>query len=658
MSTHPPLPDGGTSSEAAREVPVVQAKLISGVKECDWEHFVNRFSSDEPIHAIDILISGSQLERNMAAEESKRLRSGAQNLKASEPRESKQIHTIQSNTRSIHRVRVRSQKLLAVFGDLTGHAWGDEPHTFMRPFQYLVQNHDKFKAHLQHLESEMAEASPKDGQVPCDDEVLDHLRCYITLAEEKLLPPYKALHETSGSTNQQVKIRFDDLPHLFKPGELVLVSPTARAESVKDELSTAKMTVQRRKDSPQELGTHQKIWRFRTGYVVRKHEIKDHDSDEFAAYCYYIGYDGTSWGAVEWPFWIMRFPGERNIPELGLYPLRFADSCSQILHQHMEHGRLVVQSLSSWHMSCEGWSLITDPNGFPILDYTRSHGGHTEQKRPEFIEGQVIVDFREACNSDAQHAENFFDLDEIMSYYPKSNQPMEYHSPIEITTWSDYQRSHVLYQSHEVLVLSDHGFTPKEQDRYTEQDPYLRQTTWPQQAPEGENLALLPLRVFVYALRKRKFVPIDVRHLTAIPVETGAFEHLQLPATHKNIIQAAVNSHLRRQRIERRIQKAGGPRPKAQDFIPGKGRGLLIMMHGEPGVGKTATAEAVAQLTQRPLLPISCSDIPMHRIEDMLEEIFRLAHLWDCVLLMDEADVILSTRSNVQAGYNAHQVSS
>ena len=81
----------------------------------------------------------------------------------------------------------------------------------------------------------------------------------------------------------------------------------------------------------------------------------------------------------------------------------------------------------------------------------------------------------------------------------------------------------------------------------------------------------------------------------------------------------------------------------AQDFIFGKGRGLLILLHGEPGVGKTATAEAVAQSTRRPLFPISCSDLTAGwEVEERLEDIFRLAHLWDCVLLLDEADVFLA----------------
>ena len=94
-----------------------------------------------------------------------------------------------------------------------------------------------------------------------------------------------------------------------------------------------------------------------------------------------------------------------------------------------------------------------------------------------------------------------------------------------------------------------------------------------------------------------------------------------------------------RSRSERQIQ--------TQDFILGKGRGLIILLHGEPGVGKTATAEAVAQWTRKPLFPLASDSLQYHNIEDNLGNIFRLAHLWECVLLMDEADVFLSSRSGV-----------
>jgi SpoVK/Ycf46/Vps4 family AAA+-type ATPase len=73
---------------------------------------------------------------------------------------------------------------------------------------------------------------------------------------------------------------------------------------------------------------------------------------------------------------------------------------------------------------------------------------------------------------------------------------------------------------------------------------------------------------------------------------------------------------------------------------------LFILLHGVPGVGKTATAEAVAQASRKPLFPITCGDLGVspQEVDAALTSIFRLANLWDCVLLLDEADVFLSRR--------------
>lgn len=83
------------------------------------------------------------------------------------------------------------------------------------------------------------------------------------------------------------------------------------------------------------------------------------------------------------------------------------------------------------------------------------------------------------------------------------------------------------------------------------------------------------------------------------------------------------------------------------DLIRGKGKGLNILLHGVPGVGKTSTAESVAAYTHRPLFSITCGDIGQTApdVERNLEAIFLLARKWGCVLLLDEADVFLAARS-------------
>jgi len=73
------------------------------------------------------------------------------------------------------------------------------------------------------------------------------------------------------------------------------------------------------------------------------------------------------------------------------------------------------------------------------------------------------------------------------------------------------------------------------------------------------------------------------------------------------------------------------------------------------GVGKTSTAECVAAANGKPLLPITCGDLGLSPkdVEENLEFHFRLAQAWDCVLLLDEADVFLARRTVEDVSRNA-----
>ncbi|KAM7201306.1 hypothetical protein V8F33_003406 [Rhypophila sp. PSN 637] len=69
------------------------------------------------------------------------------------------------------------------------------------------------------------------------------------------------------------------------------------------------------------------------------------------------------------------------------------------------------------------------------------------------------------------------------------------------------------------------------------------------------------------------------------------------------------------------------------------GKGVIILLHGVPGVGKTSTA---GDLGTSP-----------REVETRLQEAFQLAQLWNCVLLLDEADVFLAQRSEHDIQRNA-----
>jgi SpoVK/Ycf46/Vps4 family AAA+-type ATPase len=93
----------------------------------------------------------------------------------------------------------------------------------------------------------------------------------------------------------------------------------------------------------------------------------------------------------------------------------------------------------------------------------------------------------------------------------------------------------------------------------------------------------------------------------------------------------------------------------SSDLVSEKGKGLVILLHGAPSVGKTSTAECVAEFYGKLLFPITCSDLGLtaSQVEEELSEKFHLAEKWKCVLLLDEADVFLAQRTRTDVKRNS-----
>ncbi|MBA7492576.1 hypothetical protein ES702_03126 [subsurface metagenome] len=97
-------------------------------------------------------------------------------------------------------------------------------------------------------------------------------------------------------------------------------------------------------------------------------------------------------------------------------------------------------------------------------------------------------------------------------------------------------------------------------------------------------------------------------------------------------------------------QRNAGAGPKSgnfDDIVKNKGLGLILVLHGPPGVGKTLTAECVAEFSKRPLYIVSSGDLGTSSsvLDSKLSRILDLASTWKAVLLIDEADVFLERRS-------------
>ncbi len=157
-------------------------------------------------------------------------------------------------------------------------------------------------------------------------------------------------------------------------------------------------------------------------------------------------------------------------------------------------------------------------------------------------------------------------------------------------------------------------------------------------------MLLLPNRIYGFVLRSRRWYYLDLDRIHQVHRQSEGFESLILPEGVARLVEGLVQTHGVRDETAVPIDELDSEHQF--DLVRGKGKGLIILLHGAPGLGKTSTAECVADYTRKPLFPITCGDIgeTAKEVEQNLEQNFSLAHRWDCVLLLDEADVFLQAR--------------
>ncbi|KAH8591640.1 P-loop containing nucleoside triphosphate hydrolase protein [Bisporella sp. PMI_857] len=219
-----------------------------------------------------------------------------------------------------------------------------------------------------------------------------------------------------------------------------------------------------------------------------------------------------------------------------------------------------------------------------------------------------------------------------------------YHTRIIVDTFT-YTRMHRKIrgrQSKYTLDIPGRGATSgaRPHTRRARFDP------WPEKIfkddePDDTMVLLLPPIVVAFILQEKSWVKLDVQGVHPIEWNKKAFDRLVLEPKTKELITALVEVRIDVERSE--------------DIIEGKGNGLMILLHGGPGTGKTLTAESVAEIAEKPLYRVTCGDIgtSAEHVEEYLEKVLYLAKVWNCVLLLDEADVFLEERTTADLERNS-----
>jgi hypothetical protein len=317
--------------------------------------------------------------------------------------------------------------------------------------------------------------------------------------------------------------------------------------------------------------------------------------------CEYIDFDGNNFGTREFDVDIMAFESVIPIRNLPGYPIQFHKDVAGLERRLLERGRM--------------WEQLA---GMHFRHFT---GIAYEGKKTRYrIDSRVVVDVK------TYHR---FNDDQSFTVDPL---PVAKVTPVE---------SHNDSENTQAMELDEGAGVPTRQSGHD--------------ALTEEQCTFASPIAYGFSFTEKRWLEFLVPRLRPIDWNPDCFKQLVLPSAQKDLVQALVSQHLLQELAPRaddddladqQAEEAKEDAAAFDDIVKGKGRGLVLVLHGPPGVGKTLTAETVAEYARRPLYSVSAGELGTNvkSLESHLTRVLDLAVTWRCVLLLDEADVFLARR--------------
>ncbi|KAF2969485.1 hypothetical protein GQX73_g4034 [Xylaria multiplex] len=569
--------------------------------------------------------------------------------------------------RLIGRIRINSQHVIDILSGITN-LFFPERCQMLHPFKVIIDNLPEIRAQMKIIEDGLKSAqasfeetaqvktftlfeNEKSNQEPTGtkstngnkaakpkeekelevaQERFDHYKLFMKLIETHLAFEVSVAAAIKNGTMD--RIMFCHLWHLFPPGETIFYQKANR-------------------DEPPQAAQVLKVsgGRGKLPGSSKRYLYYDYDQSKnnfqrvspFTIDAFHLDFDGKKYRPFQVKYEIQKCPGEFPITSLPVFPLRFL----------LENERKTIMS----SLLRRG---ITFRNLAGVEAAHREYSGRTLDREPEDIDGRVIIDFKQAAI-----------VDNLRQQTPANDNDDSIGRVFGLRTLSQTNSLELLevlgaYEEPDLTLYDDHNYDIERTEKLFSVNKVLLAPSQELAADDltDDELRLLPGTVYAYILRSRKYCRCDISFIKEITPNKKAIDSLVLPTKHKTLLMSLVDRHslgsrpmeqktnIDRPPIERTESQTLGASYSASDtlsIVKGKGRGLIILLHGVPGVGKTSTAETIAETTGRPLLPVTCGDIGENAsmVEKNLEQIFTNSHRWGCVLLLDEAEVFLTKRN-------------
>ncbi|KAF2660315.1 P-loop containing nucleoside triphosphate hydrolase protein [Lophiostoma macrostomum CBS 122681] len=337
-------------------------------------------------------------------------------------------------------------------------------------------------------------------------------------------------------------------------------------------------------------------------------------------------YNGARFGPVNKMVSIPQFPGVRQVAALEIYPISF--------HQDKDGVDLrkkLIDRGHKWKTMLNKTHVVYNGNQSPVtiirigmltvmqdLTWTVPPGLAMSPEPitidklvPAHVSSRVMLDY--TSHQQANPSQSTI-LSE--SSAKAMNTPAETESRIDPESFYDSADENLSYPDDSSYIMTD------------------------------EQALLCPARVRGFSLSDKTWGFFLVDSVKDIKWEKNTMARLEVDAGVKDAVRSLVHTY---SKGEKRINKP------LEDIVAGKGTGLVFLLSGPPGLGKTLTAECIAEEMKLPLYAITSGELGTNvvNIDQQLRSLFARARSWRAILLLDEADVFLAKRKTADLERNA-----
>ncbi|ORX98026.1 P-loop containing nucleoside triphosphate hydrolase protein [Clohesyomyces aquaticus] len=387
--------------------------------------------------------------------------------------------------------------------------------------------------------------------------------------------------------------------------------------------------------------------RFRGEEMLMKLQKTEYESGGFSLYAKYVDWSGYTFGYASHQFMLYSYDGTRPITDLDAYPIQYHSEAGAIESRLAARGKRFEQ-LQGFHYKLYKGLAELVPAVF---------GNRVVPVRERTVDGRVIIHAEmynrfnpgEPCGVEA------FDSTSFAPSLPTEKEPQHVPNPFMGTPPPPPPMPPGMRFNHMGMPLPPPlpGSLPDARQgtvqRRSRKRRYVRRFSWEANYIKGpkrlseEYYALCSPIVKGYSLKTKNWAKFQVDNVHEIVWDDRAFDSLVLPPGYKDLILSFTKSQ-------------NSTEEQFDDVIEGKGQGIVMLLNGEPGVGKTLTAESggfplyifpVAEHMRVPLYSMSAAQLGVDSasVEQTLGDILEMVTKWKAILLLDETEVFLEQRT-------------